>query len=67
MLLVPLLAPFFGVLAGGVAYGLYSLIAFLSNLIFFQRISVSMPSLEYNTLTIYPKFIAVTLGGMILS
>lgn len=45
MLLVSLLAVLIGVLAGVVAYGLYSLIALLSNLVFFQRILLDMPSL----------------------
>jgi hypothetical protein len=36
MLPVSFLAAFIGVLAGFVAYGLYSLIALLSNLVFFS-------------------------------
>jgi CIC family chloride channel protein len=65
MLLVSLLAAFIGLLAGFVAYGLYSVIAFLSNLIFFQRISLIMPSLQNNTLGLWVILVPVA-GGLVV-
>lgn len=65
MLLVSLLAACIGVLAGFVAYGLYSLIALLSNLVFFQRFSLEMPSLQGHTLGLW-VLIVPALGGLIV-
>src|SRR5690242_11026757 len=63
MLLVSLLAACIGILAGVVAYGLYSLIALLSNLVFFQRLSLAMPALENHTLGFWVILVPV-LGGL---
>jgi len=65
MLLVSVLAAFIGVLAGFVAYGLYSLIALLSNLVFFQRFSLAMPSLQNNTLGWW-VLVVPAIGGLIV-
>lgn len=65
MLPVSLLAACIGVLAAIVAYGLYSLIALFSNLVFFQRFSLDMPSLQNHTLGLWVILVPVV-GGLIV-
>jgi CIC family chloride channel protein len=62
---VALLAAAVGLAAGFVAYGLYTLIALTSNLVFFQRVAFTLPGLTGNTLG--PWVIVVpALGGLVV-
>lgn len=65
ILLVSLLAALIGVLAGFVAFGLYSLISFITNLVFFQRFGLTLPSLKDNPLGVWIILVPV-LGGLIV-
>ncbi len=65
ILLVSLLAALIGVLAGFVAYALYSLISFITNLVFFQRFSLTLPSLKDNPLGVWIIIVPV-IGGLIV-
>ncbi len=65
ILLVSLLAALIGILAGFVAYGLYSLISFITNLVFFQRLSFTLPSLKDNPLGAWIIIVPV-IGGLII-
>jgi len=65
ILLVSLLAAIIGILAGFVAYGLYSLISFITNLVFFQRFGLSLPSLKENPLGAWIIIVPV-IGGLIV-
>lgn len=65
ILLVSLLAAIIGILAGFVAYGLYSLISFITNLVFFQRFSLTLPSLKDNLLGAWFIIVPV-IGGLIV-
>ena len=65
ILLVSLLAAIIGILAGFVAYGLYSLISFITNLVFFQRFSLTLPSLKDNPLGAWIIIVPV-IGGLIV-
>lgn len=65
ILLVSLLAAIIGILAGFVAYGLYSLISFITNLVFFQRLSLTLPSLKDNPLGAWIIIVPV-IGGLIV-
>ena len=59
------LAACIGVLAAIIAYGLYSLIAIVSNLVFFQRFSLEMPSLQNHSLGLWVILVPVV-GGLIV-
>ena len=50
MLFISLLASMIGIAAGFTAYGLYTLIALVSNLVFFHRVSVEIPKLQSHIL-----------------
>ncbi len=65
MLKLSLLAALVGVLAGGAAYVLYALIGFVSNLVFFQRISIALPSLVDHRLGPW-ILIVPAMGGLIV-
>ncbi|MCC6499989.1 MAG: chloride channel protein [Anaerolineales bacterium] len=65
LLLVSLLAAAIGILAGFVAYGLYSLISLITNLVFFQRVSLILPSLTENPLGGW-IIIVPAIGGLIV-
>ena len=56
-----ILAAIVGVIAGFVAYLLVSLIGLISNLVFFQRVSLEIPDLTNHTLG--PLVIVVTVAG----
>ncbi|MEP7285769.1 MAG: chloride channel protein [Chloroflexota bacterium] len=65
LLLISILASIIGIIAGFVAYFLYHLIAFFTNLFFFQRFSLELPNLQLNQLG--PWVILVTVvGGLIV-
>src|SRR5512146_1902942 len=63
--LVSILSAVIGLAAGFTAYGLYSLIALISNLVFFQRIGLTLPSLKSNPLGAWVLVIPA-LGGLIV-
>src|SRR5512143_2928701 len=63
--LVSILSAVIGLAAGFTAYGLYSLIALISNLVFFQRIGLTLPSLKSNPLGAWVLIVPV-LGGLIV-
>lgn len=65
VLFVSVLSAIVGLLAGFVAYGLYLLIALISNLVFFQRFSVVLPELYEHTLGLWVVVIPV-IGGLIV-
>ncbi len=65
MLKLSLLAALVGVLAGGAAYVLYALIGFVSNLVFFQRISIALPSLVDHRLGPW-ILIVPAIGGLVV-
>jgi len=65
MLHVSVLAGVIGILAGFLAYGLYSLIALLSNLIYFQRIGLTLPGLEGHHLGAWVVLVPA-LGGLVV-
>jgi H+/Cl- antiporter ClcA len=62
---VSLLAALIGILAGFVAYALYVLIAVLSNLVFFQRWGLEIPSFADHTLGAW-ILIVPAIGGVII-
>src|SRR5512143_459697 len=63
--LVSILSAVIGLAAGFTAYGLYSLIALISNLVFFQRIGLTLPSLKANPLGLW-VLVVPALGGLIV-
>jgi H+/Cl- antiporter ClcA len=65
MVRLALLAAGVGLLAGGAAYGLYALIGFVSNLVFFQRISIQIPPLQDHHLG-YLILVVPAVGGLIV-
>ncbi|MFN8597491.1 MAG: chloride channel protein [Anaerolineae bacterium] len=65
MLLVSVLAALVGVGAGLVAYVLYNLIAFFTNLVFYQRLSVEFVSPDQNQLGLL-VILVPALGGLII-
>src|SRR6266498_3332164 len=65
MLRLALLAALVGMLAGGAAYGLYALIGFVSNLVFFQRVSIQIPALQQHHLGVW-VLIVPAIGGLIV-
>ncbi len=65
ILFICVLAACIGALASIIAYGLYSLIAIVSNLVFFQRFSLEMPSLQNNSLGLWVILVPVV-GGLIV-
>lgn len=65
ILLVSMLAAIIGVLAGLVSYALYSLISLITNLVFFQRFSLTLPSLKENPLGGWIIIVPV-IGGLIV-
>lgn len=65
MLLVSLLSALIGILAGFVAFGLYSLISIITNLVFFQRFGLTLPSLKDNPLGLWIIIVPV-IGGLII-
>ena len=65
MLLISSLAAAIGLIAGCLAYGLYTLIALLTNLIFYQRFGLNLPSLKNNPLGLWVLIIPA-LGGLIV-
>jgi chloride channel protein, CIC family len=65
MLLVSITAAVLGVIAGFIAFGLLKLIAFFTNLFFYQRLSLEEVSAQHNSLG--PWVVVVTvLGGLII-
>jgi H+/Cl- antiporter ClcA len=65
ILLISLLAAVIGLLAGFVAFGLYSLISIITNLVFFQRFGFTLPSLKNNPLGLWIIIVPV-IGGLIV-
>ncbi len=65
ILLVSLLAAVIGLLAGFAAFGLYSLISIITNLVFFQRFGLTLPSLKNNPLGLWIIIVPV-IGGLIV-
>ena len=65
ILLISLLAAVIGLLAGFVAFGLYSLISIITNLVFFQRFGLTLPSLKNNPLGLW-IIIIPAIGGLIV-
>ncbi len=65
VLLVSLLSAAIGILAGFVAFGLYSLISIITNLVFFQRFGLTLPSLKDNPLGLWIIIVPV-IGGLIV-
>ncbi|HXE89881.1 MAG TPA: chloride channel protein [Terriglobales bacterium] len=65
LLMVSLLAGGIGLAAGFIAYGLYSLIGFFSNLVFFQRVEFTLPSLQDHHLGLW-VLVVPALGGLIV-
>ncbi|MGA7161813.1 MAG: chloride channel protein [Bacteroidota bacterium] len=65
MLFISLLASIVGIAAGFTAYGLYTLIAFVSNLVFFHRVSVEIPKLQSHLLGYWVVIVPV-LGGIVV-
>jgi len=63
--LVSALAGLIGLAAGLVAYGLYTLIAILSNLIFYHRFGLSLPSLQTNPLGAW-VLVVPAVGGLLV-
>ncbi len=65
LLLISALAAIIGLASGFVAYGLYTLIALISNLVFYHRIGFSIPSLKANPLGLWVILVPV-IGGLIV-
>lgn len=65
ILLVSFLAALIGLLAGFLAYGLYSLISIITNFVFFQRFSLVLPELIENPLGLW-IIIVPAIGGVIV-
>ncbi|MBV9183093.1 MAG: chloride channel protein [Acidobacteria bacterium] len=65
MVLVSFLAAAIGLVGGGVAYALYKLIGFFTNLFFFHRWSSSFTSIRFHHLGVWVVVIPV-LGGLIV-
>src|SRR5689334_9970877 len=65
MLLISVLAAIIGIVAGFVAFALYSLIGLVSNLVFFQRVAFNIPSLQSNNLGLLVLIIPA-IGGLIV-
>ncbi|MDB5034152.1 MAG: Cl-channel, voltage gated [Chlorobi bacterium] len=65
MLVVSLLAAVIGVVAGFVAYGLYSLIGICTNLIYFHRFGLDIPSLQNHLLGGW-VVVVPAIGGLIV-
>lgn len=65
IIFVSALSAIIGVLAGFIAYGLYLLIGFLTNLIFFQRISATLPGLQSHHLGMW-VILVPAIGGLIV-
>src|SRR5215213_3980568 len=66
LIFVSILAALIGVLAGFVAYALYTLIAILSNLIFYQQWGTTIPSFSDHTLGAW-VLIVPAIGGFIVA
>lgn len=64
-LLISVLAAGIGLLAGFVAYALYSLIALITNLVFYQRLALTLPSIKVNPLGAW-VLIVPAIGGLIV-
>lgn len=65
LFVVSLLAAAIGLLAGILAYGLYTLIALISNLVFYQQVSVKLTGLQYHHLGAW-ILIVPAIGGLIV-
>ncbi|MCL4530261.1 MAG: chloride channel protein [Chloroflexi bacterium] len=65
MLFVSALSALIGLIAGFIAYGLYSLIALLTNAVFFQRLSLKLPNITSNPLGLFVIVVPV-IGGLIV-
>lgn len=65
LLVVSLLAAIIGLLAGVLAYGLYTLIALISNLVFFQQVSLKLPGLQAHHLGSW-VIIVPAIGGLLV-
>ena len=65
ILLVSVLSAIIGLLAGLVAYGLYSLIAVITNLVFYQQLSPKLPTITENSLG-WLVIIVPAIGGLIV-
>ncbi len=64
-LLVSVLAALIGLMAGFLAYALLSLIAIITNLVYFQKFGMTLPSLKDNPLGLW-VLIVPALGGLIV-
>ncbi|HKK27171.1 MAG TPA: chloride channel protein [Gemmatimonadota bacterium] len=62
---VSVLAVLVGLLAGGAAWVLYSLIGLVTNAVFYQRVGIDLPSLEQNHLG-WLILIVPALGGLVV-
>jgi CIC family chloride channel protein len=62
---VSVLAVLVGLLAGGAAWVLYSLIGFVTNLVFYQRLGFNLPSLEQTHLG-WLLLVVPSLGGLVV-
>ncbi len=65
VLMVSLLAAAIGLIAGIVAYALLTLIAIITNLVYFQKFGLTLPSLKSNPLGVW-VLIVPALGGLIV-
>ena len=65
ILLVSLLAAVIGLIAGVVAYALLTLIAIITNLVYFQKFGLILPSLKSNPLGVWVLIIPA-LGGLVV-
>ncbi len=65
LVLVSVLAAVTGLSAGVIAFLLYHLIGFFTNLFFFQRLSLDLPSLQQNQLGVL-VIVVTTLGGLVV-
>jgi H+/Cl- antiporter ClcA/CBS domain-containing protein len=63
--LISMLAAAIGIAAGCVAYWLFALIALVTNLVFFQRLSTHLPDLTHHTLGAW-VVVVPALGGLVV-
>ncbi len=65
MLTVSLLAALIGLISGLLAYALYSLIAILTNLVYYQKFSLQLPTITSNSLG-WLVIVVPAIGGLIV-
>ncbi len=63
--LISVLAALIGLAAGAIAYGLYTLIGLITNLVFFQRFAAGLPSIRTNPLGL-AVIVVPALGGLVV-